>query len=200
MGDFESLPEEIVVSKAVKSKLDKESLQFANKLETHRHELMVYANNLLLGKKVNSGLQEDVVQEAFTKAIAQRSNFDNPESSLRSWLYTAVRNGIFDILRREKNRPKVSIDELEELFSESDPLKEAHEEKIKKALLSAIKQLPPNQAAAFTLYILQNSTKEASERLGIKESTYKMRALHAREFIRAQLENAGIKAEDVFDI
>ena len=62
----------------------------------------------LLGRRVDPGTAEDLVQDAFVKVIKSAGSFRG-DSSASSWIWTVLRHVHLDHVR--KNRPEINLDD-----------------------------------------------------------------------------------------
>lgn len=139
----------------------------------------------LMGNSVDA---EDVVQEAFVKAITglRRGAFAG-ESSLTTWLYRVLTNVALDRLRQLKQQRVVDPEKTaKEQTSSSNPdaavaLRE---------LADAMKELPGDQRAALVLKEVQGlPTREVALILERSEGATEQLLVRARETLRRRLES-----------
>lgn len=138
---------------------------------------------------------EDVVQEAFVKLMAGASRIEG-RSRLATWLYRVVYNAAMDRLRVQRREvpvpeegdgtalpaPSVLVD-----FRLS-PEAALHDAELRRALDSAIAELPPALKAAFLLRDVEGlSTADAAEALGVSDTNLKVRLHRARLQLRERL-------------
>lgn len=139
---------------------------------------------------------EDALQMTFLKAFQHIGEFEG-RSSLSTWLYRIAANEALMILRRR--RPELALDEDPEEgeaaprpFQFADwghlPEREFLSVEAKKQFDQAVQRLPEKLRIVFLLRDMEGlSIKEASEALGLTETTIKTRLLRARLHLREQL-------------
>jgi len=146
-------------------------------------------------------LAADACQDAFVSAFKGLQGFRG--GSFKSWLLRIVTNACYDMLRYQKRRPAVSLEQLsapdeDELYTdESAPwLEDGHagpEELAMRGELAddiqrAISSLPPDQRVVLVLSDVQGfSYAEISEIAGISLGTVKSRLSRARLKVRDYL-------------
>lgn len=135
----------------------------------------------------NSADADDVVQEAFVKAITglRRGAFRG-DSSLSTWLYRVLTNVALDRLRQLKQQGVAEPQPGREPASSSNPdaavaLRE---------LADAMKELPEDQRAALVLKEVQGlPTREVASILERSEGATEQLLVRARETLRRRLES-----------
>ena len=136
----------------------------------------------------NSADAEDVVQEAFVKAITGlRHGAFGGQSSLTTWLYRVLTNVALDRLRQLKQQRVADPEKAaKEQTSSSNPdaavaLRE---------LADAMKELPEDQRAALVLKEVQGlPTREVALILERSEGATEQLLVRARETLRRRLES-----------
>jgi RNA polymerase sigma-70 factor (ECF subfamily) len=134
----------------------------------HRAELTVYCRRML-GSSCDA---EDAVQETFLRAWRASERFEG-RASLRLWLYRIARNVCLDALGSRARRP-IPADEVPEPADgcgepdEPDPADHAlASERLRLAVVAAIRHLPPRQRAVLLLRdVLSWRASEVAELLG----------------------------------
>lgn len=139
---------------------------------------------------------EDVLQEAFIKALRHLPDFDG-RSKVSTWLYRIATNEALMLLRRRKQ--VFSIDEPEAGGEEEQPPKEIvdwcclPEDELMSAesrlhIDQAIDRLSPASKVVFLLREMEGlSTQETAEVLSLSETAVKTRLSRARLQMREQL-------------
>lgn len=138
---------------------------------------------------------EDIVQEAFLKAITHIDSFQG-RSNIGTWLYRVAYNGSLDRLRGRTDEPFPEDDPGEESpFPMPEVFSEWHTpERLviggegSLVLDEAIQSLPESLRSVFVLRdVEQLSTAETAEVLGINENLVKVRLHRARLTLRERL-------------
>lgn len=120
---------------------------------------------------------EDVLSEAFIKAINHRNDLKNPDS-LKTYLTTIARNTALDFLKKSRELP--SSDVIEEMYGESDQYN---------VMLNLLEPLLTNKETIVTYYraVFSYSWAEIVELTGIKDSTARALYASAKEKLRKEL-------------
>ena len=165
---------------------------------------------------------EDVSQEALLKAWSRLEQFsgkststDRPQTAggvddktddFRAWLGRIAGNTSIDVLRQRREGKILSLDEPrgsdEETLGGGIPIREENPEErcarreLGSMLADAIKQLPADLRQACLLRdVLQYSSQEVAERLGISVVAVRLRLFRAHRRLREKLEDrARLKA------
>lgn len=142
----------------------------------HQEQLYFYARRIVISHE----LANDVLQNAFVKAWQKLSEFRG-DAALFTWLYRIVTNEALTVLRKEKKRLHISIEDLQQTLAnslESDVYYDGDEQR---ALLDkAVLTLPEKQRLVFTLkYFEEKKYHEISEILGTSEGALKASYHHA---------------------
>ena len=159
---------------------------------------------------------EDVTQEAMLKAWSRLEQFsgksaaDRPEPAggtddktddFRAWLGRIAGNTSIDVLRQRRNGKILSLDEPrgndEETLGGGIPVREENPEErcarreLGGMLADVIKQLPADLRQACLLRdVLQYSSQEVADRLGISVVAVRLRLFRAHRRLREKLEDA----------
>jgi RNA polymerase sigma-70 factor (ECF subfamily) len=136
----------------------------------------------------DSGLAEDMAQEAFLRAWINLSSF-HPQSSLRNWFYRIAVNAALDVLRR---RPEETLeDEATQMLPDQKTSPEVAmiEKEGKTQVQRAIQSLPE---AARSVLILREygelSYQEIANVLDVPVGTVMSRLNYARNRLRELLQ------------
>lgn len=127
---------------------------------------------------------EDLVQTTMLKAWANRDSY-RPESNLRAWLFTIMRNTFFSDLRNTR-REIADVDGILAAALSEEPAQD-HVIALKE-VLSAMLLLPPAQSQPLILMgVLGFSQLEVAEACGCTVGTVKSRVSRARTALGAAL-------------
>ncbi len=144
----------------------------------------------------DAGLTEELVQEAFARALVKLPSFDG-RAALSTWLHGIALNVVRNHWRAQRNTA-TAHDRLRNMHAAVDAgvaprLDQAHLSRKKtEALYAVLDTLPENLREAFVLRDLQGNTPaEAAAKLGITPGNLSVRASRARERIRQELERLG---------
>jgi RNA polymerase sigma-70 factor (ECF subfamily) len=153
----------------------------------------------------NAADAEDVSQEALLKAWSRLAQFsgkqDGQGDDFRAWLARIAGNTSIDVLRHRRDGKILSLEEQwgpnEETLGGGIPAREDNPEErcarreTGRTLADAIKQLPADLRQACLLRdVLQYSTQEVAERLGISVVAVRLRLFRAHRRLREKLQNA----------
>ena len=138
----------------------------------------------------DSTLAEDAVQDAFLAAWRTAVSFDPGRGKTSTWLLTLVHRRAVDVVRREERRRADPLESDPISGSESTDETAAVREQ-RRAVQSALSQLPPDQRQALELaYYGGLSQSELAERLGVPVGTVKSRMFAALAKLRDLLVEA----------
>jgi len=135
-------------------------------MATHWEPLVGFASRFLSG----SGDAEDTVQTAFVRLWDRRFELSE-EGSLRSLLYTIVRNASLDQLRKDKRRKKA-----QKAASPPSPLRTPYEDvqgaELQRLAARAVGRLPEKRREVFRLVREDGlSYQEVAEVMGLSSQT-----------------------------
>jgi len=144
------------------------------------------------------GGAEDLVQEAFARALAAKEQFE-AGTNLKAWLFRILRNVHLDALRRARRHPTLDMDDAEQ--TEASWTRERGIEQLRgDAELEALRHLVAedidaalstlsSDARAIVLLDFEGFTElELAEILGCAPGTVKSRLARARAALRQRLE------------
>ncbi|HHY22095.1 MAG TPA: RNA polymerase sigma factor [Bacilli bacterium] len=133
---------------------------------------------------------EDIVQDTFAKAIEYFDAID--VSKFRSWLFRVALNQYYDLCRKEKRHPIMSIDEhefLQRLQTDEFPELLLLSKEKGEAIANVLSQLKTTeQHLLFMKYELDYSYKVISELLQLNENTVKTYLFRARNKFKTKWE------------
>lgn len=137
---------------------------------------------------------EDLVHEVFVSLPGAARRFQG-NSSLRTFLISiAVNHARHHLRSAARNRAAMARFAEEPEAQVQDPEHLAQRASLARALAHAMDALPLDQRVAFVLSEVDGYTsREAAEITGAPEATMRTRAFHARQKLRAMLEQQGIR-------
>ena len=130
----------------------------------------------------------DLIQDLFTTLWVKREVLTT-RSNLSNYLYTAVRNGVFNFIAHQKVASKY-INELPDKIEPSECMTDhlARERQLTALIEKEIAELPEKMREIFLLSRVEGlSHKEIAERLGISELTVKTQVKNALRILRGKL-------------
>lgn len=131
---------------------------------------------------------KDVVQDVFTVFLTRAFEL-NIQTSLSSYLYSAVRYKIFDLIDRSKVHTNY-LSSLEKFINDGTYITDdtIRERELSKAIEREISQLPEKMRKVFELSRKHNfSYKEISTQMKISENTVKKQISNALKILRVKL-------------
>lgn len=159
------------------------AMNFSDLYAKHQKSLSRVARRILR----NAADADDVTQEAFLRALS--SNFRG-ECQPFSWLYRLVLNAAIDQARKNKTRwanesvcysrrPRPAVE---------DPSRDCERAELRRALSSAIAQLPEKYLIPFRLHLLCGwPFPEIGQACGLPVNTAKIRIFRARRMLQVLL-------------
>lgn len=154
----------------------------------------------------NKNLAEELVQETFVAALGSRAGFAG-KSSEKTWVYSILKNKIYDHFRKKYKETPTSADQLEGLMEDDffdskggwrkmperwaeNPQKNFEEKEFMSVLRVCLDGLPAKQGHAFLLRELDDmDNEEICKVLGVSSTNYWVLMHRARLKIRKCLEN-----------
>jgi RNA polymerase sigma-70 factor (ECF subfamily) len=135
-------------------------------MDGHWAPLVGFAHRILAG----SAEAEDMVQEAFVRLWARRSTLKT-EGSLRSLLYTIVRNACLDELRKKDRRTRAQR-KGPPPASPRTPYEDVHGAELQRVAAAAVSNLPAKRQEVFRLVREEGlSYRDVAEVLGLSQQT-----------------------------
>lgn len=147
-------------------------------LQEHGAAMMAYAIRLT----GDHTAAEDVVQEALVRAWRHADRLTNGKGSVRGWLFTVVRNLVYDRTRARRARP-VEVGEPQQ----EDAVSHDHSDQVVDTIvvLEALEKLSKEHRAVLDLVYLKGKTvAEAAAELDIPQGTAKSRMFQAIRLLR----------------
>jgi len=154
----------------------------------------------------NTADAEDVSQEALLKAWSRLGQFsgtqDENSDDFRAWLGRIAGNTSIDVLRQRRDGKILSLDEQrngseEETWGSRIPARDENPEQqyarreVSRKLANAIGQLPGDLRQACLLRdVMQYSTQEVADRLGISVVAVRLRLFRAHRRLREKLQDS----------
>lgn len=133
---------------------------------------------------------EDIVQTTFCKAIEYMVELDH--SNLTSWLFKVSIHQYYDLCRKQKKYPTISIDQeyFMNMFIENEQMEDVFERKEKsnyiKETLESLSDVSKN--LLLLKYELNLSYKEIAEIVDLKETNIKTYLYRARNQFKTKWE------------
>ena len=167
--------------------------------------ILPYAPSLYLGAlrlTRNPADAEDVRQAAFLKAMTRLEQFAGTpgenRDNLHAWVSRIATNASIDVIRKRRDGRLFSLEEPsgagEETLRSNVPAREDNPEErfarreMRKLMADAIKHLAPEMRQVCLLRdVLQYSTQEVAERLGISAMAVRLRLFRAHRRLREEL-------------
>ena len=129
----------------------------------------------------NFALAEDVVSEAFFKALSS-ADADN----FKAWLFAVCRNAVFSLKRKKLRQVALTVDYADDNESAVDKI--IKDERYA-ALYRAVSLLPDNYREAITLFYFEElSIKDVAKITQKSETATKVTLMRAREKLKSSLE------------
>lgn len=147
--------------------------------------------NFIYYRIQNAEEAEELTQEVFHKVYRQVKYDKVKDSKLKSYIYTAARNLIYDKWRRKSKTPKIfTLEGLREKGLEIEDKKQVIEEKL--AIEEALELLSPEDRTVIVLRIIEGySIKDVAEKLGRPPGTIKVLQYRALQKLRNLLKIGG---------
>lgn len=128
-------------------------------------------------------LAEDCVQNAIFSAWKRKAQFDS-NYTLKSFLYTSVKNEIISLYRKKRAKERYSSQLDNELFFTNSVI----DQEAQLLLYNAIHDLPEKERQVFELSFIEGlKSLEIAEKLGVSDSTVKKTKARALEILRQKL-------------
>jgi len=146
---------------------------------------------------------EDVRQEVLLKAMSRLEQFsgrqEDSRDGLQAWVGRIAANASIDLIRQRRENKLSSLEEQagmgEETIGMNLPAREENPEKrfarreMRLLFAEAIKQLPPDLRQVCLLRdVLQYTTQEVAERLGVSTLAVRLRLFRAHRRLREKIE------------
>lgn len=137
------------------------------------------------------GLAEDAVQDIYVKLWRKRNGID-PSRSIRSFLFTMLKNHLLNMIRDQKKR----ILSVYDVGESKLPSRNTTEEQVayreyRDLVRQGMDRLPERKREIFKLKVAGLSNAQIAEKLLISINTVKTQYYHGARFIRNYLRNHG---------
>ena len=130
---------------------------------------------------------EEITENVMLTIWEKRDNLD-PEKSIKSYLYTSVRNASFDYLKKKNKMIPLDIDLHDTSFSYEQQI---IKEETHKLLIQALNSLPNKCKQVFEMCCIEGlKYKEVAEALQISVNTVKSQRSRAIELLKEDLKNS----------
>lgn len=136
----------------------------------------------------NEDASKDLIQELFTHLWYKHESLQ-PDRNISNYLYTAVRNRIFDLISRENIESKY-IAQLPQNIDTAECITDhmVRESQLRQLINKEIQGLPPKMREVFELSRNENlSHKEIAERLNLNEQSVRSHIKNALRILRVKL-------------
>jgi len=147
---------------------------------------------------------EDARQEAFLKVISRLQQFagadtqDEKRDDLHAWVSRIGRNASIDIIRKRRDRKLLSLEEPcgagEDTLGSGiaarhdNPEERFARREMRRRMADSIRQLAPELRRVCLLRdVLEYSTQEVAERLGVSSLTVRLRLFRARRRLQEKM-------------
>jgi RNA polymerase sigma-70 factor (TIGR02952 family) len=144
----------------------------------------------ILVRVANRALAEDLTSETFLRAMRRIDSFTWQGKDIAAWFVTIARNLIADHVKSAKFRFEVATADMRDADERVDaPEAEVLNRLRDERLVSAIRELGPDQAECITLRFLQGlSLADTAKVLGKSEGAVKQLQLRATRALRKSLD------------
>ena len=169
--------------------------------------LLPYATGLYLGAlrlTRNHWDAEDARQETFLKVIGRLEQFtgvgtqDEKRDDLRAWVSRIGANASIDLIRKRRQGKLSSLDEPTGIAEETvasaiaarrdNPEERFARHELRRRMADSIRQLAPElRRVCLMRDVLEYSTQEVADRLGVSSLTVRLRLFRARRRLREKL-------------
>ncbi len=147
-------------------------------------ELYLYLYSLSKNREIT----EDLVQETFLKAILSLSD---SHSNMRAWLYMVARNLYYNFAKKEK--PKESLEEAEQIPSDSEPvIEKIIKDERRRLCFEALQKLGGAKKEVLMLQYFGNlSQKEIAATLNITPENVRVLSYRGKKELKKYMEENG---------
>lgn len=152
-----------------------------------RHRVKLVA---VLSRLVRREEAEELADETLTKALSSVESF-REEADAGTWLHRIAVNLAYDLLRRQKRHPEVSLEEAIESLEYAADAEQAPQEQreMSQCVRNLLTTLPPEQHEALVHADIHDLTAaEIARNTGVSTGNAKIRLHRARRAMKALLE------------
>ena len=140
----------------------------------------------------------DLLQDVFARAYRSLRRFKG-KSTFYTWIYAISVNMTLNFIKKRNRHSKMSLDEidgavfndedLDELSSSSDPIREVHMGELQERLNAALQKLSEDHRIVVTMFDIQGIPHaEISKILGVSQGTVRSRLFYAHRELQTHLE------------
>lgn len=136
-------------------------------------------------KTFNREVTEDLVSQAFLKALENIGSFRKIKGTFQAWLYQIARNTVIDHYR--KDRDEIDVDSIWDLESSDEVFKKIEQRELLEKVFKILNKIDTEKREILMLKIWDElSYKEISEITGKTEASLKMTVSRILKNIRQQ--------------
>lgn len=143
---------------------------------------------------------EDISQEVFIKMYRALNRF-RKDAKMSSWLYQIAVNTSIDSLRREKSKPRINVEDIEQVGMrektlesaslEADPERRAVATLMQEHIDQALHKITPQERAVFVMrHYNEFKIREIAEVLDVSSGTVKSLLFRALKKMRKELSSS----------
>lgn len=142
---------------------------------------------MLRSAQISNEIVEEIVQEVMLKVWLKAKYFNPQKSNANTWIFTIARNSRIDCLRKiQRTLTPLTADDLWPIPEEEEPYTSLHNRRIEKTILTAVNQLPDEQANVLKqIYLEGKSHSEVAKANNLPLGTVKSRVRLAIEKLKA---------------
>ena len=146
--------------------------------------LVIFASNII----VNRDEAEEIVQDFFVRIWEHRENIRS-ESTLKSYLFTSVKNRSINYLKNAQVKQNVIEELKKQMESEMRYNPDVYvDTELQRRLKNAFTKLPPRTSEIFTLSRFKGfSNDEIANELGLSKRTVETQVSNALKILRKEL-------------
>ena len=141
---------------------------------------------------------EELAEDTFFRLMTKKAKYSG-KGSFKSWLYSIGRNVAVDYIRRQKRRPTIPLEDVQDTLCEEQSLEEAYiKEEEKRTVYRALASLSPDYRGVLWLTYFEGfSSKEVAKILGKNDRQTANLLYRAKQSLREKLEKEGFEYEDL---